>query len=143
MKELEDSTINLIYKRRVRSFYAGYVVMIIISGIVIALPVINIDIVTTAAGMIRPLKEPSEIFSSIGGTVDSTILSSNRPVSSGDTVVWIERTVPETRIREYVRLIGRNERSISDISSILKGASPSRTAHYIQSSRSSCYRASP
>lgn len=133
MKELEDSTINLIYRRRLRSFRAGYVIMVIISGMVIALPMIDIDIVTSAGGMIRPLKEPAEIFSPISGTIDSTILSNNRLVESGDTVVWMERNLPDTRIREYFRLLQSNERSLSDISAILNGDPPSQTTRYIQS----------
>ncbi len=136
MKELEDSTVNLIYRRRLRSFHAGYVIILIISGIIIALPLVDIDIVTTAGGMIRPQKEPAEIFSSIAGTIDSTILSNNRLVTSGDTVVWIKRTLPDARIREYERLQRRNERSIADISAMLNGDAPSLTARYIQSNTS-------
>jgi len=134
MDQLEDSTLDLIYRRRVRSFHPGYVVMLMIVGAILALPLVKVDVVTTTAGMIRPLEEPVGILSPITGILDSTILRNNVVVNSGDTMAWIRRDHPEARIREYLSLISGNQALISDIRRILEGKEPAES-RFIQSYR--------
>ena len=135
MDQLEDSTLDLIYRRSVRSCHPGYVVMLMIAGAITALPMVKVDVVTTAAGMIRPLEESAGILSPISGILDSTILTSNRVVQAGDTLAWISKEQPEARIREYSWLIDRNSAPIRDIRKILDGQKPEETGRFIQSCR--------
>ena len=135
MDQLEDSTLDLIYRRSVRSFHLGYVVILMITGSFAALPLVKVDVVTTTAGMIRPLKEPAGIFSPISGILDSTILTGNMEVHAGDTLAWVNKDRVEAGIREYSALIVRNSAPIQDIKSILNGQEPEKTGRFIQSYR--------
>ncbi|HER09065.1 MAG TPA: HlyD family efflux transporter periplasmic adaptor subunit [Bacteroides sp.] len=135
MDQLEDSTLDLIHRRRVRSFIPGYVVVCAVVFMLAALPLVRVDVVTTTAGMIRPLEEPVKILSPITGILDSSILRNNLPVTAGDTLVWIRRDHPETRITEHLDLIRMNDAPLRDIRRILDGKEPVETGWYIQSYR--------
>ncbi|MCP4312625.1 MAG: HlyD family efflux transporter periplasmic adaptor subunit [Bacteroidetes bacterium] len=135
MDPLEGSTLDLIYRRRVSTFYPGYTIILIIVGIVVALPLVKVDVLSTCGGMIRPAQEPVELFPSITGIVDSTLLADHLPVSKGDTLVWIRKNILETRIGELVERTDRNSLFIRDIEAILRGGRPWETSRYIQSFR--------
>jgi len=136
MDSLEGSTIDLIHRRRVSTFYPGYTIILMVVGIIVALPLVQVDVVSTSPGMIRPCQEPVEIFSSITGIVDSTLLSDNRKVSCGDTLIWIRRKLPETRMEELRKQIIRNNLHIGDINSILRGEGSPLSTRYKQSFKS-------
>lgn len=135
MDHLEDSTLDLIFRRRVRSYFPGYLILLIILGSVMVLPLVEVDVVTTTRGMIRPLHEPVDISSPLTGILDSTILENNLQVTAGDTLVWIRRDIPRTRIEAYQNTIETNQDLIRDIRSILEGKIPALTTRYLQSYR--------
>jgi len=135
MDQLEDSTLDLIYRRRVRSYYLGYVIIFLVIGIALALPLVKVDIVTTTRGMIRPLKEPAELFAPITGILDSTVLGNNVQVHVGDTIAWIRNDLPDARIGSHHKQIRMNQGSIADILCILEGKNPRETTRYKQSYR--------
>jgi multidrug resistance efflux pump len=135
MDQLEDSTLDLIRRRSVRSSIPGYVVMAVLLGVFAALPLVKVDVVTTVRGMVRPLEEPAGIRASITGILDSTILMNNMEVNAGDTLAWIRRDQPEARIREYSRLMAGNLAPVRDIRHILEGKEPEETGRYMQSYR--------
>lgn len=135
MEELEDSTLDLIYRRRVRSNFAGYAIILFIVVLISSLPLVKVDVVTTVRGMVRPVNEPSELFSSLGGLIDSSILVDNTPVEAGDTLVWIRRDLPEAKMLAYEKRIRIKQASAEDIHFILRGGNPCKTAHYQQSHR--------
>jgi multidrug resistance efflux pump len=135
MDELEGTTLELIHRRRIRSSAPRFGVLCLVTGMVVALPLIKVDIVSTCHGMIRPREEPVEISSPMTGIVDSAILKDHLRVVPGDTLVWIRRDLQETRIREYQALAGENMRPIRDIAAILGGKPPALTAKYRQSYR--------
>jgi HlyD family secretion protein len=135
MEELEDSTLDLIHRRRVRSHLPAYILSILVILAISSLPVVKVDVVTTARGMVRPLNEPSELISSMSGIVDSSILMDNRPVEAGDTLVWIRRNIPESKLTACFDRIRIQEASAADIRLILAGEIPCNTAHYRQSFR--------
>lgn len=135
MEELEGSTLDLIYRRRVCSHFPGYVIIFVIIAVLSSLPLVKVDVVTSARGMVRPVNEPSELYSSIGGLVDISLLIDNTPVDAGDTLVWIRRDLPESRIAAYQKRIRIKQASTEDIHFILRGKQPGKTAHYQQSYR--------
>ncbi len=135
MDQLEDSTLDLIYRRRVRSYYQGYMIILLIMGIAVALPMVNVDVVTSTRGMIRPLDDQVGVISSMTGILDSTILRNNRQVTAGDTVAWFSRDLPKAKIEAHQRLVKTNQCSIQDILCILRGRAPKETTRYRQSYR--------
>ena len=135
MDLLEGTTLELIYSRRVSTFYPGYAIILIVLGIIAALPLVKVDVVSTSGGMIRPCQEPLELFSSITGIVDSTLLNDHLEVKTGDTLIWLRRNLPDTRMRELHSQINRNRLYIRDIETILQEGSPLKTTRYRQSYR--------
>lgn len=136
MDSLEGSTLDLIHRRRVSTFYPGYTIILIILGIIVALPLVKVDVVSTSGGMIRPCQEPIELFSSITGRVDSTLLMDNILVNCGDTLIWLRRKLPDTRMEELLEQVQRNRLFISDMKAILQGENALSTARYRQSFKS-------
>jgi len=135
MEELEGSTLDLIYRRRVRSHLSGYVVIFLVLMALFSLPLVKVDVITGVRGMVRPLAEPSELFSSLGGIVDSSILMDNTPVDAGDTLVWMRRDLPEAKIAACEAQVKIQLASAEDIQLILEGEKPYWTAQYRQSYR--------
>ncbi len=135
MDPLEGTTLELIYRRRVTAFYPGYTIILIVLGIIVALPLVKVDVVSTSGGMIRPCQEPAEIFSSITGIVDRTLMCDHLEVSTGDTLVWLRKNLPDTRMRELFRQIDRNMLYMNDIKAILRGGSSLETTRYKASYR--------
>lgn len=133
MIQLEDSTLDLIYRRRVQSFLPGYVIIILIFGFAAALPLVNVDVVTNCRGMVRPFVEPAEVCAPISGILDNSILRNNINVKAGDTLVWIRKHLPEAKLKAHRKLIKQNMASIRDITLILKGKTPRETSLYKQS----------
>lgn len=135
MEMLEGSTLDLIHRRRVTAFYPGYAIILFVVGIVVALPLVRVDVVSTSTGMIRPCQEPAELFSVLPGVVDSAVLYDHREVSVGDTLVWLHSRLPEIRMRELEEQIIRNSLFIQDIRSIIQGKSALKTSRFKQSFR--------
>ncbi len=135
MDALEGSTLELMHRRRVRSFYAGYAMILMASGMIAALPLVKVDVVCNAPGMIRPGEEPVEVISPITGVVESTLLKDFKKVEAGDTLLWFSRRTPDARISEYRQMIRHNHASILDITSILHGEWPKETSLYQNSHR--------
>ena len=136
MDPLEGTTLDLIHRRRVSTFYPGYTIILIVLGIIVALPLVKVDVVSTSGGMIRPCQEPVELFSSITGIVDSTLLFDHLAVTAGDTLIWIRKNLPETRMKELFEQIERNNLFIRDMKAILRGDSTVSSPRYKQSFRS-------
>jgi multidrug resistance efflux pump len=135
MDPLYGTTLELIYRRRVSTFYPGYAIILIVLGIFVALPLVKVDVVSTSAGMMRPGQEPLELFSSITGIVDSTLLQDHLEVKTGDTLIWLRKNLPDTRMKELNSEINRNRLYIRDIETILQEGSTVKTTRYRQSYR--------
>ena len=138
MIQLEDSTLDLIYRRRVQSFLPGYIIIILVIVFAVALPLVNVDVITNCRGMVRPLIESAEICAPISGVLDSTILRNNIDVKAGDTLVWLRKDFPEAKLKAHRKLIRQNMASIRDISLILEGKFPRETPLYLQSYKNHC-----
>jgi multidrug resistance efflux pump len=135
MDPLEGTTLELIHRRRVGSFYPGYTIILLVVGLIVALPLVKVDVVCISGGMIRPHQEPSELIAPVTGVVDWTDLKDFRHVMAGDTLLEFKHKVPEARINEYQEMIGYHQNSLHDINSILDGRNPTETSRYIQSFR--------
>lgn len=143
MDPLEGTTLELIHKRHVSSYYPGYTIILMVLGIIVALPLVKVDVVSTSGGMIRPCQKPVELFSSITGIVDSTLIVDNLEVDTGDTLVWLRKDLPDTRMAELFLQINWNMLYIKDIEAILCEEMPVETTRYMQSNRNhaaSCRR---
>ncbi len=135
MEELEDSTLNLIYKRQVRSSLPAYFIILLVLGAFSSLPLVKVDVVTSVRGMVRPVQEPSEVLSNISGMVERSLLMDNRKFAAGDTLVWLKTDLQKARINAHQNRINIHEASAKDIRLILENNSPHFTSHYVQSHR--------
>ncbi len=133
MIQLEDSTLDLISRRRVQSFLPGYAIIILVIGVAVALPLVNVDVVTNCRGMVRPFIESTEVCAPISGILDNSIISNNMNVEAGDTLVWIRKDLPEVKLKAHRKLIKQNMASIRDITLIIKGKTPRETSLFKQS----------
>jgi len=109
--------------------------MIMVTAIATGLPLVKVDLVSNAPGMIRPMMEPAEIMTTITGLVDSTLLKDHLTVEPGDTLVWLCRAIPENRMKTYREQIRENQGPLDDIRAILAGKPPSATRRVVQSHR--------
>jgi HlyD family secretion protein len=135
MDSLEGTTVDLIYRRRVRSSGLGFMAMIMVTAIAAGLPLVKVDLVSNAHGMIRPMTEPAEIMTTITGLVDSTLLKDHLAVEPGDTLIWLCRAIPESRMKTCREQIRDNQGPMDDIRAILAGKPPSATSRIMQSHR--------
>ncbi len=135
MQELEDSTLDLIYRRRVSSFLPGYVILILVMVTGVALPLVKVDVITSSRGMVRPFHEPVEVYAPITGILDSCRLQNNLQVSTGDTLVWIRSDIPKAKMKARAEMMALNRASILDITHILEGEVPKETSRFRQSHR--------
>jgi multidrug resistance efflux pump len=135
MGQLEGSTLDLIRRRFPGSTGMGYMVILTVVGMIVALPLVKVDLVATVAGVITTGEETVDLRSPIGGQVDSSLIRDLAEVHPGDTLLWFCRLVPETRIRECRMRISRQLHMARDVRAILEGRLPVETARYIQSHR--------
>ncbi len=135
MEELEESTLNLIYKRQVRSSLSAYVIILLVLGAFLSLPLVKVDVVTSVRGMVRPVQEPAEILSNVSGMVERSVLMDNRKIAAGDTLIWIKTDLLKARIDAHQNRIRIHKESVTDIRLILENQLPLRTSHYVQSNR--------
>ena len=135
MDSLEGTTVDLIYRRRVRSSGLGFMAIIMVTAITTGLPLVKVDLVSNSPGMIRPMMEPAEIMTTITGLVDSTLLKDHLAVEPGDTLVWLCRAIPENRMKTYREQIRENQGPMDDIRAILAGKPPAATRRVVQSHR--------
>lgn len=135
MEELEDSTLNLIYRRQVRSSLPAYVIILLVIGAFSSLPLVKVDVVTSVKGMVRPAQEPTEILSNVSGMVERSVLMDNRKFAAGDTLVWLKTDLLKARINAHQNRISIHEASVTDIRLILENQLPHFTSHYVQSHR--------
>ena len=132
MEELEDSTLSLIYRRQVRSSLPAYVIIFLVLGAFSSLPLLKVDVVTSVKGMVRPVREPTEILSNVSGMVERSVLLDNRKFAAGDTLVWIKTDLLKARINALQNRTRIHEASKTDIRLILENHLPLHTSHYIQ-----------
>lgn len=99
------------------------------------MPLIKVDVVTRVRGMVRPIHEPAEVYSSISGIVDKSVLLDNQKFKAGDTLVWIKTDLLDARIQADQDRIRIHEESVADIDLLLANHLPFHTSHYIQSYR--------
>jgi len=135
LSTLENSTLELIRLRRIRMHFPGLVALFLSIGLIIALPVVKVDIVTSSAGMIRPLTGPVEITAAAPGIADFSALQDFSLVSIGDTLLAFSDSGTHIHLENCRKLLKRNNSYISDIGNILTGKAPLTSGMYRQSYR--------
>lgn len=133
LRSYEGSTLELIRRRQIRvpaaSIFAGF---LILAGVT-ALPLVKIDLLTTAGGMIRTGTPPVRIVAPVSGMVSQNLMKDRMFVSAGDTLVtFLDRLARTCQENEGTRY-SRNLRFVSDIERILNGEAPEASSVYRQS----------
>jgi multidrug resistance efflux pump len=132
---LEDSTLELIRRRRTWVPLPGWVALSLSIGIIVAMPLIRVDLVTTSAGMIRPLTGPVEITAASPGISDFSALEDFLRVEKGDTLLVFSDPGTITRLENCRKLLKRNDIYIGDIRNLLDGKAGIESEIYNQSHR--------
>ncbi len=132
METLEGSTLELLYRRRVRTFYPGYTMILLLAGMIVSLPLVKVGVVATATGMIRSSSEPLDLLPGRSGIVEECHLDEFLQVSSGDTLLRLSMALPLARLEELEEMESYNTILIKDIQTILKGDDKLRTSRFRQ-----------
>ena len=132
METLEGSTLELLHRRRVRTFYPGYTMILLLAGILVSLPLVKVDVVATATGMIRSSSEPLDLLPGRSGIVEECRLDEFRQVNSGDTLLQLSTALPLARLEELEDVESYNLLHINDIQAILKEKDKLRTTRFRQ-----------
>ncbi|WP_103072317.1 HlyD family secretion protein [Aquimarina sediminis] len=99
----------------------------ILTAFVIALallPFINIDIYTTARGMLKPGKERVAITPLQSGTVVFADMVDNQKVKKGDTLLMVNTTLVKEKIKRSTTQIKETEQYIKDCEYLINTPTP-------------------
>jgi len=132
MKDLENSTLELLHRRRIRAGTPGWVLLGLIVACLGSMPLIYVDVVSTSRGMVRNVTEPARLISPRTGIVKHCLLRDNLEVIEGDTLLWFRKEEFISCLASYQRLMKENRSRINDLHSILEGDHTLKTDAYRQ-----------
>ena len=96
MDSLEGSTLELLHRRRVRTYYPGYTIILLLAGMIVSLPLVKVSVTATAGGRIINSREPLELYPLISGIVEQSRLEEFSEVKHGDTLLQLSTPLPMT-----------------------------------------------
>lgn len=109
-KEIIDSTVEchqFKHSNNSKIIYSIILLAILIIGVL--MPFINLDIYTSARGIIKPDKERLSIASINSGKVISTYIKNNKYVKTGDTLLVLDNAI----IDEKLSLVKRQKEDVN------------------------------
>ena len=105
------------YSKKSNAIYL--IILLGFIGGVISTFLLKIDITVQSRGLLRPLSEPIQISSPIIAEVEKCVLSENKFVKTGDTLVWLNSQKVQEKIAHLQSLVDENNQYIEDISLML------------------------
>jgi multidrug resistance efflux pump len=100
------------------------IVLVAITGIIISLPYIYIDVSVNDTGIIRPVGEKTEIKSTVSEYIDSVYIREGSRVRKGDTILRLHTLTPNYKINYQSSRLSDIQEHISDLYRLAKGESP-------------------
>jgi len=85
-------------KVQVRSQLIYSIILLAVTGVLIALPFIDVDVSLQSPGMLRPLNEKTELKSLVSGRVRTANVMENQMVQVGDTLFTVDADELETQL---------------------------------------------
>jgi HlyD family secretion protein len=108
-KEIIDSTMEVHqFRHSTKSKVIYAIILLALCIIIVSLPFIKVDIYTAARGIIKPNKERLSVTSINSGKIIASNIKSNRLVHKGDTLLVLDNTI----INEKLKL---SSKQISDL----------------------------
>lgn len=99
-KEILESTVEVHqFKHRTKSKVIYSVILLAIITFITSLPFIKLDVYTSARGIIKPDKERLSITSLNSGKVLVTNVKNNRLVNKGDTLLVVDNTIINEKLK--------------------------------------------
>lgn len=98
--------------------------IIILSSMILtlaSLPFIHLDITTQSRGIIKTPFENNNLQGVVNAEIIKSDISENKPVCSGDTLVWLKTEEIEEQILRLNQKSAENALFIEDIDALLKG----------------------
>ena len=132
MDSLEGSTLELLHRRSVRTYYPGYTIILLLAGMIVSLPLVKVSVTATAGGRIINSREPLELYPLISGIVEQSRLEEFSEVKHGDTLLQLSMHLPRTRMKELEELERLKMTHVKDIYSILNQTGDPVSPHYRQ-----------
>jgi multidrug resistance efflux pump len=121
---INNSLDAYIAKHNTKSQMIYWVVLIAITGAIVSLPFIHVDISVRDVGVIRPIIEKTEIKSTITEYVDSVYVKEGEKVNKGDTLLVFRSVTPDYKINYRQSRITDLRNHINDLNLLTKGLKP-------------------
>lgn len=116
---LAHSLENLIIKNRVSGFSMYVLMLIVLSGTLISLPFIQVEVSAQARGILRPGNDPAPILSLVSGTISQVNMRNNQAVHRGDTLLRLDDRRTEEELAHQISLRKVNQAILQDLHEIL------------------------
>lgn len=115
-----DEMLDVYLSRRHPHSRAIYLCMLILAlGGLISLPLVKVDLTTTARGTVRPALERQQIVSPISGRIARMNLEVGRPVRPGDVLVSLESAAVDARIAALRERSQANLIALTDLNHLI------------------------
>lgn len=118
--EVLEQTAQFHYYTQNRTSWVIYVTLLVfICGILAALPILKVDVYSTARGIIMPAKEREKLTIINSGRIVYSRLSNNTTVNAGDTLLVIDNNGLDDKLELCVRQLAETKSGLSDLESLL------------------------
>ncbi len=110
---------NLIIQNRVSGFSMYVLMLFVLSGTLISLPFIQVEVSAHARGILRPGNDPAPILSLVSGSISQVNMRNNQAVHRGDTLLRVDDRRTEEELAHQIFLRKVNQAILQDLHEIL------------------------
>lgn len=132
MNSLEGTTLDLLHRRKIRSLNQGYMMILMLVGIIVSLALIRTDVCCTVRGMLRTAHAAEDIQAPLSARVLRCRLEEGAMVQEGDTLLVFSRELQQLRLSERRAGLKRIRGLLADLEAILAGRLPLSSEKHIQ-----------
>lgn len=120
--EIQENTIqNHFVKRHTTSKIIYWIILSVLITLFISLPFILIDVTSQSRSNIRGLNENNNLQSVLYGEVTKANIYENKPVTAGDTLIWLRSDELEEQLSRLHERVNENHEFIEDLSKLISG----------------------
>jgi len=94
-------------------------ILVFICGVLAALPILKVEVYSTARGIIMPAKEREKLTIINSGRIVYSRLSDNTTVNAGDTLLVIDNNGLDDKLELCVRQLAETKLALNDLESLL------------------------
>ena len=119
-KLIEHSKEDIVAKMSTRSQVIYITVVLFTIATVISLPLIKMDVVTSAKGIIKSVQNNNRITSLVNGQVTQSKIQENQFVKKGDTLLVLDDSQLKSKIQHQLLQIEQHNESLDDLKKLLQ-----------------------